>query len=302
VIRVVPDPAARSLAFENGEADILHSSAVPVPDLPRLIRTPSTKLHLSRQLGVAALATMNLRTAQLRDRRVRQAIAHAVDRQFIRENVLPVVSERMIGPLWPFSPLCNRALPDYALDPARAQKLLDEAEFPKGSGGIRFTLRLLWAASDVRLARIAEVMARNLAGVGIKLALSPLERATLIQRAYVANAFDIVLDFFALGPDPDFGTERLYHSGNIKPSPSANTSAYTNLEVDRLFEEQRNQTDPLKRREVYAKIQQLIWADMPILPLAAVGVPTLSNARFVTNVFDQNWTAQADGFVSARPA
>src|SRR5690606_19160910 len=101
--------------------------------------------------------------------------------------------------------------------------------------------------------RTADIIFRNLADVGIKVNMQPLERAALNQKGYIGREFDMLFETYGQGPDPDIGVERLYNSGNIltPPAPFTNGSAYRNAEVDRLFDEQRVQTTLDKRKAVY---------------------------------------------------
>ncbi|MDB5577966.1 MAG: putative transporter, periplasmic binding protein [Bradyrhizobium sp.] len=301
VLHIVPSASAQLLAFQNGDVDFLHSSAVPTPNLPLIKSFPNSRLHLSSQMGGCYLATLNMRNPMLADVRVRRAMIHAIDRAFIRESVFPLISQPMVGPLWPASELYDHALPDYPFDPLQASQLLDEAGFYREASGRRFELAATWATSDLKSAKIADIMSQNLADVGIRLRLEPLERAAMTDRIYLQAKFDIAVMSFALGPDPDFGTERLYNSNNIKPLPFSNASFYKNPEVDKLFDEQRHEADPTRRRALYRTIQQKIWADLPTIPIASTSVSCVSNDRFVTDVFDANWTAQTDGMVHAKP-
>jgi peptide/nickel transport system substrate-binding protein len=241
-----------------------------------------------------------MRNAPYSDRRVRQALAHAIDRSFIRTTVFPGLSENMIGPVPPSSPLCNKNLKDYALDPARANALLDEAGFKRGADGNRFDLRYLYGANDLPSAKIGDIMSRNLAAVGIKVISRPLDRGAIIQLAYVNNEFDMTSSSFSLGPDPDVGVERFYNSNNIFNIQAVNNSKYINPEVDRLFDEQRVQADPARRKEIYDRIQEIIWEDIPVFPFCAYTLPGVYNSANVTGLFDNEAAARED-FVFAKP-
>ena len=74
------------------------------------------------------------------DKRVRQAIAYAVDRLFITKALLLGTAEQATGPIVPESPYYNPDVPNYDLDLDKANQLLDEAGFKKVSDGMRFGL------------------------------------------------------------------------------------------------------------------------------------------------------------------
>ena len=301
VIRIIPDPSARVAAFENNELDVMYSSAVPATQVARLAKLPGVQMKPSNVAAAAYIGYINMRRAPYSDVRVRRALAHAIDRSFIRQNVLPGMSENMVGPVAPSNPLYNKELKDYAFDPARAEQLLDEAGFKKGADGTRFEFRYLFSVNDLPAAKMGDVIARNLAAVGIKPVLTPLERGTWVTKSFTDDAFDMTVGSFALGPDPDIGTERLYNSNNIHEGvPFVNCSPYSNPEVDTLFDQQRVETDFARRKTIYDRIQELIWADIPVFPICAYAIPGAVRGSYVTNVFEEEASTRED-FVFAKP-
>jgi len=300
VIRIIPDAAARIAAFEKGDVDVLFGTAVPSTEIARLSRMPGVTLKATTLSGGCWTGNINCRNAPYSDRRVRQALAHAIDRTFIRDNILPGISQNQVGPLPPSSPLYNKTLTDYAFDPRKAMALLDEAGFAPKADGTRFDFRFLWAPGDVRVTKMGEVIARNLAAVGIKPVMQPLERSALNQRGYINSEFDMIIDSYALGPDPDVGVERLYRSDNIIAMPFVNNSGYRNPEIDRLFDEQRVQTDFAKRKAIYDRISEILWTDIPVFPVAAYSGPSVYRSTYVTDIFLADNTNR-DNMMKARP-
>src|SRR5471032_1559003 len=301
MFRIMPDPSSRIAALQNGEVDMIYANAIPATEVARVAKLPGMKLRFSKVQTAGYQAYINMRNAPFSDRRVRQALAHAIDRAFIRSTVFPGLSENMIGPVPPTSPLHNKALVDYALDPARANALLDEAGFPRKADGMRFDLRYVYGANDIPAGKIGDIMSRNLAGVGIKVIVRPLDRGAVIQVAFVNNEFDMTSASFSLGPDPDVGVERFYNSNNIFNIQAVNNSKYINPEVDRLFDEQRVQVDPAKRKAIYDRIQEIVWNDIPVFPFCTYALPGAFNGAVVTDIFDGESTARED-FTFARPA
>lgn len=288
VLRIMPDAAARVAAFEKGEIDMLYNNAVPFTEIARISKFPNVEIRASNVSGAAFLGIINMRSKPYDDVRVRHALAHAIDREFIRTNVMPGFSENQIGPLPPSMSLANKKLQDYKFDPARANQLLDEAGHPRKADGTRFEFRLLWPAYDIRVTKMADVIRQNLSAVGITVSLQPLERAALNQKGYISEQFDMIIESYAQGPDPDIGTERLYNSNNILTPPAifTNNSAYSNPDVDKLFAEQRVQTDPAKRKEIYDRIQEIIWAAVPILPILAYSGVSAFRSTVMGNTFE----------------
>lgn len=285
IIRIIPDAAARLAAFQVGEVDFLYPTAVPSTEIARMIAMSGVKSYATPLGGGCWVGNINIRNSPYSDKRVRHALAHAIDRKFIRDNVLPGISENQVGPLPPSSPLYSGSLKDYEFDPRKAIALLDEAGFKPRADGTRFDFRFLWAPGDIRVTRIGDVIARNLAAVGIKPILRPLERSVLNQLGYIGGEFDMIVDSFALGPDPDVGVERLYRSDNMLPMAFVNNSGYSNPEIDKLFEEQRSQTDFAKRKAIYDKISAILWDDLPVFPVCAYTGPAVYRSTVVQDIF-----------------
>jgi peptide/nickel transport system substrate-binding protein len=301
MFRIMPDAASRVAAFEKGELDMLYSGALPYTEANRLGQLPNVQLRFSQVGAATFLGTINTRNAPFSDKRVRKALAHAIDRNFLRENVMAGFALSTIGPVPPSSPLANKSLADYAFDSAKANALLDEAGFARGADGVRFPFRLLYSANDIRSTKMADVIKENLSAVGIRTDLMPLERAALTQRGYVGGNFDMIIDSFLLGPDPDIGVERLYNSKNIHNLPFVNNSGYSNSEVDKLFDEQRSQVDFAKRKTIYDRIQTIIWDDVPVLPLMGYRGIAVMRTTSVTDAFD-SFDSSKESFGSARPS
>ena len=274
LFRIIPDPSARVSAFENGELDMIYSTAVPASSVDRLRRLPGVALRFSKVQQAGYLAYINMRNAPFSDKRVRQALAYTIDRGFIRSSVFPGgLATNMVGPVAPESPLVNKALQDYPVDPHKAEALLDEAGFKRGSDGNRFNLRYVFAAGDLPASKIGDIMSRNLAAVGINVVLRPMDRGAYLQVAFQNNDFDMVSGSFSLGPDPDVGIERFYNSNNIFNIPFVNNSPYVNKDIDRLFEEQRAAPDFAGRKAVYDRIQAILWEDLPVFPFCGYNLP-----------------------------
>lgn len=287
VMRIIPDAAARLAAFEKGEIDMLYSNALPYTEISRVSKFPKVDVVTSDVSGAALIGIINTRAPPYNDKRVRQAIAHAIDRKFISTNVMPDLSRIQVGPLPPTFPLCNKSLKDYEFDAAKANQILDEAGFPRKADGTRFDFRLMWPAYDIRITKMADVIKQNLSAIGVNARLEPLERGTMNQKGFIGEQFDMLIDSYALGPDPDIGTERLYNTNNILTPPGVftNNSAYSNPELDKLFDQQRVQIDFAKRKEIYDKIQEIIWDAMVVLPIVAYSGVGAYRTTAMTNAF-----------------
>jgi peptide/nickel transport system substrate-binding protein len=300
VMRIIPEAVSRATAFENGELDSVRGTAVPLNELNRLIKSPNVGMSESWFGGAAYLGLLNCKKAPFDNKLVRKAVAHAIDRGFIRDNAVPGISVNMIGPLPPSMALANKTLADYELSVEKANAMLDEAGVARGADGNRFEISLVWGATFEAVSKMADIVSRNLAEVGIKVKLIPSEMATLMQRGLVDGEFDLLITSYGLGPDPDLGVERLYNSANVLPLPFVNNSGYVNKDVDKLFDEQRLASTFDERKRIYDRIQELVWDDMPVLPMCAYAQVALYDKNRVTDCYVA-WNSTMETFSRARP-
>ncbi|MEJ5152039.1 ABC transporter substrate-binding protein [Comamonas sp. MYb396] len=271
VIRFVRDPAAISAAIETGEADVAQNLALA--DLGRLLQKPTLKLDASYDafLNNASFLEFNVENPVLAKPEVRHAIAHAVDRNFIVNNVYYKQAELVNSPI----PKVLGAYYDdsefkYGFDVARANQLLDSAGYPRQANGQRFALKLTYIPG-AQFKQTAEYLRSALNRVGIKVDILDGDLPTFLKRAYTAREFDLNLNGLGRLFDPSVGVQRIYWSDGIKnPLIWINASHYNNPQVDNLFRQAAVEVDEAKRAAQFREIQQIVGRDLPVYPIATV--------------------------------
>lgn len=283
VIRFIPDPAARSAAFEAGEVDVGGSLPVALGDARRLAALPFLELpeRGDEALGAMAYLEFNLRRPPFDDVRVRRAVAHAIDRQFLLKNVWYGFGKPSTGPVSSamtkfYAPVTT----SYRFDPALAQSLLDEAGHKRGAGGIRFRITHDPLPGSDFYTGTAEYFRAAMARIGIAVEIRNADFPTFYRRVYGDNDFDTT-NFSAFNlTDPTMGVQRFYWSKNIlKGVAFSNGSGYANPEVDRLLECAQFETDAKARYDLFARFQQIAMDDLPNIPLADLNYFSLLNRR-----------------------
>jgi peptide/nickel transport system substrate-binding protein len=263
IFKIIPDANTATLAFEKGEVDYLPS--VPGPAMARLKQLPGVTLAgtWGGPGGSYCQDTLiyNLRKPPFDKQEVRQAFAHAIDRQQILDQVKFGQGRVATGPIsstmsWAYNPNVTK----YPRDLARANQLLDQAGFGRGAGGTRFTVAFPHATS---FARHGEVMRQNLAEVGVDLTLQPMEVNTANDTVFIKQDFDLGIASYCNGPDPEIGVTRVYVSSNIKPILFGNGAAYSNPRVDELFAQAAAAVERQDRARAYGEIQEILTREVP---------------------------------------
>lgn len=271
VYRIVPDQASISAALETGEVDA--ATNVGLADLGRLAKLPQLRIDDSYDayLNNAAFLEFNVENPVLAKPEVRKAIAHAVDRNFIKDNVFYKRSSVVDSPVPAvLSNYYDDSTFHYPFDLSAANRLLDEAGYPKQADGQRFALKINYiSGADFR--RAADYLRAALSRVGIKATILDGDLPTYLRRAYTAREFDLNLNGLGRLYDPTVGVQRIYWSDGVKhPLIWINASHYQNPQVDDLFREAANETNESRRAAAFRQIQQIVGRDLPVLPLVTV--------------------------------
>jgi peptide/nickel transport system substrate-binding protein len=268
VFKVASDAGSRMLAFEKGEIDYLSFYMFPASEVERVRKIPgfrtTTKGH--EIFGDILDLFFNLDKAPYNNLKVRQAIAHAIDKNYMLDKADYGLGKIATGPIpsslpWAYTTEVTR----YTHDVARANRLLDEAGYPKNDKGIRFKTSLMWDRTVPLFTKTAEILREQLKAVGIDLDIRPSDRPTMLDLVFTKRDFDLWVHGLSTGGDPAIGIQRLYLSGNIRPAPFTNASGYRNPTVDDLFAKAAANPDQKARAQLYHQAQKILTQDLPII-------------------------------------
>ena len=267
VVRLFTDQNAAIIATERGDINIL-PFVTGVRDIERLEKMPNLTVTDKGFAGIGPLnwLAFNTRKKPLDDVRVRQAIAFAANRDFIISKLMGGKATPATGPIAPGSPFEEKNVETYKLDLAKAQKLLDDAGYPKGADGSRLTLTIDYLpGADEQQRNVAEYLRSQLKRAGINLEVrAASDFPTWAQR--VSNYdFDLTMDTVFNWGDPVIGVDRTYLTSNIRKGIIwSNTQQYSNPKVDQLLAAAATETSPEKRKALYSEFQKIIVSDVPI--------------------------------------
>ncbi|HTD23572.1 MAG TPA: ABC transporter substrate-binding protein [Terriglobales bacterium] len=260
---VIPDPTTRALELRKGSADIAPSGSLTADTVVALRREPNLQIEIASGSIYSYLA-FNLRDPILKDVRVRQAIAYAINREPMIHYLWRDEAEPASSVLPPQSWAYNGNVRHYNYDPSRARELLDQAGHPPGASGVRFHL-LMKTSTEETTRLLAAVLQQQLRDVGIALDIRTLEFATFFSEI-TKGAFQIFsLRWIGGNQDPDI-FEYVFHSSSIPPQ-RANRGYYSNPQVDSLLNQAREQVDPQKRKPLYDQVQKILAEDVPYVNL-----------------------------------
>jgi len=290
VFRILPDAAARAVAVETGEADLTTGNLIPMADLERVRALRHIRIEERGTIFEAGVKRIefNLDEPHFKDLRVRQAVAHAIDRDTIRNVIWYGYGQPVSGPISPdLSPFRAEGLPDHAFDPAKAEALLDEAGYPRGADGIRFSLPLDFRPATEGDRRTADYVKQALAQVGIAIEVRVQDFPTYTRRVYTDRDFAFTVNSMTNTFDPTVGVQRLYWSKNFRPGvPFTNGAHYANPQTDALLEATAVETDPAKRKALWDQIQTQVIADLPDINLLSDFNFSIINGRVQDAVTD----------------
>jgi peptide/nickel transport system substrate-binding protein len=258
---VVPDTTTRALELRKDSADVA-INALTADTVVALQREP--KLQTLRAPGtVLAYIGFNVRDPILKEVRVRQALAYAIDRRPLihyvwRDSARPAAS--ILPPeSWAYDPNVSA----YDFNPARARELLDSAGYP-ATNGVRFHITMKTSTEEsTRL--LAAVLQQQLRDVGIALDIRTFEFATFFSDVTRGEFQMYSLRWIGGNEDPDI-FEYAFHSSKITPK-GANRSFYSNPQVDALIDRARSITDQNQRRQIYSELQEILAKDVPYINL-----------------------------------
>jgi len=212
---------------------------------------------------------LNNRSPFFGDARVRRALTMLLDRASIVRNLYRGSARIISGPWAPDSPAYDATVEPLPFDPAAASKLLDESGWrspspgaPREKDGRRFEFELLVSAGSEIGRQIDEMLAAELAKVGVTARVRSMEWAAFVERID-GGAFEAAsLAWSAVDPNPD--PYPYWHSSQCAPA-GLNDGCFANAEADRLMTEARAETDDARRLADLHRLHRLFRDEAPAI-------------------------------------
>ncbi len=269
--RVINNPDAALVALKAGTLDTMGLS--PLQHLKQT-STPGFEKRFAKQIGYTPTYIYigwNQLRPFFRDKRVRQALSHFVDRDRIIEKVLFGFGENINSPVYKFSPEYDRDIPDRKFDPARGRRLLDEAGWVDHDGdGIRDKLidgrttplrfEIISNSGNTTRRNVGLLTVGEMKRAGIDVAFREVDWSILLGAVEKFDYDAVILGWQFSANDPDL--YQVWHSSQAVPGGS-NHVAFKNAEADRILVEYRKEFDKERRIRLYRRLQEIIHEEAP---------------------------------------
>ena len=254
---IVPDAATALAQYEAGELDVVD---VTYSDLARVRQDPTLSEELNswtRARLVFYCPSMD-KVDAFKDKRVRQALNYALNRDSIIENLLFDALQPAKGFVPPSMPEYNPDLQGYGYDPEKARELLAEAGYPEGQG---FPSLKLNSTADLST-ELEAVAAQWNENLGIPIEVEIVERGELFSGWFAHATWDV----FRWGWSADFPSAEIWLHQLLSTGVSGNCSGYSNPEFDAIVDEARTTLDDAKRAALWQQAEEIAMEDAPMIP------------------------------------
>jgi peptide/nickel transport system substrate-binding protein len=268
VYRVLPDRSAAATAIEAGEIDLAAFSEVPLADLKRVEQEKGLVVVTKgyEALTYQLVVEINHRRKELADLAVRQAIAHAIDKDLVAGTIFCGYATPATGPIpKKATEFYTPDVTGYPFDVAEANRILDKAGYARGSNGVRFALKLLPAPYFNETRAFGAYLREALAAIGIDAKIVNHDAAAHMKAVYMDHTFDLAVAPAVFRGDPAISTTILVEGGIPDGVPFSNQGGYDNPKLDALIGEAATTLDEGKRARLYRQFQKTVAADLPLI-------------------------------------
>ncbi len=284
ILRIIPDMATMFLELRAKGVDMMNLTPL---QYTRQTENPFFRKNFNKYRYLAFAYTYlgyNLRNPLFADRRIRQAISYAINKEAIIQGILLGYGKPATGPFKPGTWAHNPDVKKYTYDPEKARGLLAEAGWTDSDGdgildrgGQPFTFEIITNQGNEIRAKTAEIVQKQLAEIGIQVKIRTIEWAALVNEFINKGRFDATVLGWTIPMDPDIFD--VWHSSKTKPG-ELNFISFKNREVDDLLEKARGTFNVRERKRCYDRIQEILAEEQPYTFLYVPDALPIISARF----------------------
>ncbi len=260
------DDLTKQMMFERGELDLM--DRIPSAAYVRLKHDPRWQPYIEKLVfNGAYYLFMNCGMQPFTGEngvKVRKAFCCALD----KDRIARITNDRYVagtGIVPPDMPGYKSQVVGYSYDPEKAKMLLAEAGYPNGLPDVL----TLWVSNEDAIGpRIAEVIQQDLAAVGVKVEINPVNFDVLQAATGKPQTAPLAFSgWYQDYPDPSDFLDILFSKKSITDSDCNNLSFYHSDQADQLMDAGGQERDPAKRMELYAEAEKVVVDDAPVVPL-----------------------------------
>ncbi len=284
IYRLIPDQATMFLELQAGGVDFMGLTPIQYTKQTETSYFKNNYKKFRYPVFSYTYLGFNLKHPFFKDIRVRQAIAHAIDKEEIIDVVLFGLGSPATGPYVPNTWPYNRDIKKYEFNPVKAKELLTQSGWIDRDGdnildmnGKSFEFTIITNMGNSLRLRTATIIQWRLKKIGIKVNIRAIEWSTFINEFIDKRRFESVILGWSIGLDPD--QYDIWHSSKTSEK-EFNFISYSNSDVDNLLEKGRRTFDIEKRKKAYFRIQEILAEDVPYIFLYVPDALPIVHKRF----------------------
>jgi peptide/nickel transport system substrate-binding protein len=269
VYRIIPSQATIFLELKAGGLD---AAALTALQYKRQTEYPAFRKAYNKFRYPSNGYTyfgFNLKDPRFADKRVRQAFAHAINKNELIDGVILGLGREATGPYKPGTWVYNPNVKRYPYDLAKAKALLAEAGWKDSDGdgildknGKPFSFELLTNQGNDERKKVAGIIQASLREIGVVVDVRILEWAAFLKEYIKKRRFEAIILGWGIGQDPD--QYDVWHSSKTGPD-ELNHISFQNPEVDALLEKGRSTCVQSERKKSYDRLQEVLAEEEPIV-------------------------------------
>jgi len=217
-----------------------------------------------------------------KDKMVRRAMTHLVDREGILKNLRYGLGTVVSGPFNINAPVYDHSIKPWPHDPAEARRLLDktgwidhDGDGIRDKGGVKFSFEFLIPSGSTLSEQVATILKEDLKNVGIEMGIRKLEWATFEQHIH-DRKFDATT--MSWGTPVHQDPYQVWHSSQAEKG--SNYVGFVNAEADEIIEKARREFDDDKRRALYHQLHAIVHEEQPYTFMHCPKQLTVVHKRF----------------------
>jgi peptide/nickel transport system substrate-binding protein len=307
VTRIIPDTATQFLELKSGGIDMMALRPL------QYLKQTDTKLFKENYVKYKYLGNgytylgYNLKRPLFSDKRVRQALTYAIDKNEVIEGVLLGLGQVATGPFKPGTWAYKDDVKRYEYSPQKAKALFAEAGWKDTDGdgildkdGKLFEFEIITNQGNNLRSKTAEILQQKLKKVGVKVKVRVIEWSSFINNFINKRDFDACILGWGLGIDPD--QYSIWHSSKTGEH-EFNFVSYSNTEVDDILDKARRTFDIEERKKHYFRFQDILADEQPYtflyvgesLPVVAKRVRGIApGPAGISYNFDKWWVPKSE--------